>query len=79
VSEIQTTGLKDVLQRARERRIAGARLCQTAYHNRALALYAKLGFNTCEPLSVLQGEAIEQEISGYAVSSVGVRKARGYF
>jgi GNAT superfamily N-acetyltransferase len=61
--------MEDVLQRARERRIAGVRLCQTAYHNRSLALYAKLGFDTREPLSVLQGEAIEQEIPGYAVRS----------
>jgi GNAT superfamily N-acetyltransferase len=61
--------MEDVLQRARERRIAGVRLCQTAYHNRSLALYAKLGFDTREPLSVLQGEAIDQEIPGYAVRS----------
>jgi GNAT superfamily N-acetyltransferase len=61
--------MEDILQRARERRIAGVRLCQTAYHNRSLALYAKLGFDTREPLSVLQGEAIDQEIPGYAVRS----------
>src|SRR5918912_2281367 len=36
--------MEDVLRRARERRIAGARLVQTAYHNRSLALYTKLGF-----------------------------------
>src|SRR5919206_5122574 len=53
--------MEDVLQRARERGIAGVRLCQTAYHNRSLALYAKLGFDAREPLSTLQGEAIEQE------------------
>jgi GNAT superfamily N-acetyltransferase len=61
--------MEDVLQRARERRIAGVRLCQTTYHNRSLGLYAKLGFDTREPLSVLQGEAIEQEIPGYTVRS----------
>jgi GNAT superfamily N-acetyltransferase len=61
--------MEDVLQRARERGIAGVRLCQAAYHNRSLALYAKLGFDTREPLSNLQGEAIEQEIPGYAVRS----------
>jgi GNAT superfamily N-acetyltransferase len=61
--------MEDVLQRAQERRIAGVRLCQTAYHTRSLALYAKLGFDTREPLSTLQGEAIEQEIPGYAVRS----------
>ena len=42
---------------------------QAAYHNRSLALYAKLGFDTREPLSNLQGDAIEQEIPGYAVRS----------
>ena len=61
--------MEDVLQRARERGIAGVRLVQAAYHNRSLALYAKLGFDTREPLSNLQGEAIEQEIPGYAVRS----------
>lgn len=61
--------MEDILQRARERRIAGVRLCQTAYHNRSLALYAKLGFDARELLSVLQGEAIDQEIPGYAVRS----------
>src|ERR687897_1282676 len=61
--------MEDVLQRARERGIAGVRLCQAAYHNRSLALYAKLGFDTREPLSNLQGEAIQQQIPGHAVRS----------
>src|SRR5919112_187822 len=59
--------MEDVLQRAEERNIAGVRLVQAAYHNRSLALYTKLGFDTPEPLSNLQGEAMEQEIPGYAV------------
>jgi len=42
---------------------------QAAYHNRTLSLYAKLGFDTREPLSNLQGPAIELEIPGYAVRS----------
>jgi GNAT superfamily N-acetyltransferase len=61
--------MEDVLQRARERGIAGIRLVQAAYHNRSLALYTKLGFDTREPLSNIQGEAIEQQIPGYAVRS----------
>jgi GNAT superfamily N-acetyltransferase len=61
--------MEDVLQRARERGIAGVRLVQAAYHNRSLALYTKLGFDTREPLSNIQGEAIEQQIPGYAVRS----------
>jgi GNAT superfamily N-acetyltransferase len=61
--------MEDVLQRARERGVAGVRLVQAAYHNRSLALYTKLGFDTREPLSNIQGEAIEQQIPGYAVRS----------
>jgi GNAT superfamily N-acetyltransferase len=61
--------MEDVLQRARERGFAGVRLVQAAYHNRSLALYTKLGFDTREPLSNIQGEAIEQQIPGYAVRS----------
>jgi GNAT superfamily N-acetyltransferase len=61
--------MEDVLKRARERGIVGVRLVQAAYHNRSLALYTKLGFDTREPLSNLQGEAIEQQIPGYAVRS----------
>ena len=61
--------MEDILRRARERRIAGVRLVQAAYHNRTLALYTKVGFDTREPLSNLQGEAIEQEIPGYAIRS----------
>jgi len=34
---------------------AGIRLVQTAYHNRSLALYTRLGFVTREPLSVMRG------------------------
>jgi GNAT superfamily N-acetyltransferase len=61
--------MEAVLQRARERGVVGVRLVQAAYHNRSLALYTKLGFDTREPLSNLQGEAIEQQIPGYAVRS----------
>ena len=59
--------MEDVLRRAEERNIAGVRLVQAAYHNRSLALYTKLGFDAREPLSNLQGPAIELQITGYAV------------
>jgi hypothetical protein len=59
--------MEDVLRRARERGIAGVRLVQAAYHNRSLALYAKLGFEPREPLSNIQGPAVEQQIPGYGV------------
>ena len=61
--------MEDVLRRAEERNIAGVRLCQAAYHNRSLSLYTKLGFDTREPLSNLQGPPIEQQIPGYAARS----------
>jgi GNAT superfamily N-acetyltransferase len=59
--------MEDVLRRAEEWNIAGVRLVQAAYHNRSLSLYTKLGFDAREPLSNLQGPAINQQISGYDV------------
>lgn len=59
--------MEDVLLRAEARNIAGVRLCQAAYHNRSHSLYTKLGFDTREPLSNLQGPAIEQQIPGHTV------------
>jgi GNAT superfamily N-acetyltransferase len=61
--------MENVIQRAQSRRFAGIRLVQAAYHNRSLSLYTKLGFDTREPLSVLQGPAIGLEIPGHAVRS----------
>lgn len=51
----------------RTRGSAGARLVQTAYHVRSLALYAKLGFVVREPLSVLQGPAPQRSMPGFGV------------
>ena len=59
--------MDDVMKRAEERRSAGVRLVQAAYHNRSLSLYTKLGFDTREPLSVLQGSALGIEIPGFKV------------
>lgn len=59
--------MEDVLRRAAERRFAGVRLVQAAYHNRSLSLYTKLGFSTREPLSTIQGPVIGLEIPGHAV------------
>ena len=50
--------MDDVMRRAREGGFAGVRLVQAAYHNRSLSLYTKLGFDTREPLSLLQGTAL---------------------
>jgi GNAT superfamily N-acetyltransferase len=59
--------MEDVLRRAKERNVAGVRLVQAAYHGRSLSLYTKLGFETREPLSNLQGPAIGERIPGHAV------------
>ncbi len=59
--------MEDVLARARQKRFAGVRLVQAAFHNRSLALYAKLGFDIREPLANLQGPALRLDIPGYTV------------
>jgi predicted N-acetyltransferase YhbS len=59
--------MDDVMRRAQQRRFAGVRLVQAAYHNRSLSLYTKLGFDTREPLSVLQGPAIGLGVLGHSV------------
>jgi predicted N-acetyltransferase YhbS len=43
------------------------RLVQAAYHNRSLCLYTRLGFRTREPLSVMQGPALNAKFPGYEV------------
>ena len=53
---------------------AGIRLVQTAYHNRSLCLYTRLGFMTREPLSVMQGPAIGMDFPGYEVRSATKRR-----
>jgi len=56
-----------VLDRAAERRFAGCRLVQSAYHNRSLCLYTKLGFESREPLSKIDGKPLEIKFPGYEV------------
>jgi GNAT superfamily N-acetyltransferase len=56
-----------VLARAASRNAPGVRLVQAAFHNRSLSLYAKLGFDAREPLSVMQGPALGMRLEGYAV------------
>lgn len=59
--------MEDILRRSDERNFLSVRLIQSAYHNRSLALYTKLGFDPCEPLSAIQGAALNQKIEGYNV------------
>jgi predicted N-acetyltransferase YhbS len=56
-----------VMERAAERKFAGVRLVQTAYHNRSMCLYTKLGFDTREVLSKIDGAPIGKQIPGYDV------------
>jgi len=63
--------MEDVLERAAAREFPGVRLVQSAYHNRSLSLYTKLGFDAREPLSVMQGAPIGTRIAGHAVRAAG--------
>ena len=56
-----------VLRRAEERGFASVRLVQAAYHNRSLSLYAKLGFDTREPLSLMNGPALNFKMPTHVV------------
>lgn len=59
--------MEDALARAVDIGAPGVRLLQSGYHNRSLALYAKLGFAVRGSLACMQGPAIAQSISGYSV------------
>ncbi len=57
----------EVMARATRRAFPGVRLVQIAYHYRSLGLYTKLGFDTREPLSAMQGKPLGLRIRGYEV------------
>lgn len=59
--------MQAVMDRARERKFPGVRLLQSAFHNRSLSLYTKLGFDVREPMSVMQGPPIGKVIEGCSV------------
>lgn len=59
--------MQAVMDRAKERRAAGVRLVQAAFHNRSLSLYTSLGFDIREPLSCLQGRLGERSVPGCAI------------
>ena len=70
--EVQNRGvgrslMEAVLARSAERGFRGARLLQAAFHNRSLSLYTKLGFDTREPISTMQGPAIKSPTPGYSI------------
>jgi predicted N-acetyltransferase YhbS len=69
-SQNQTIGRRlmlDVIERCARRDVAGVRLLQSAYHNRSLCLYTKLGFETRETVSKLDGAPLQIELPGYLV------------
>ena len=59
--------MRAVMDRADEREFPGVRLVQAAFHNRSLSLYTKLGFDSREPISVMQGPAIKRVPEGLVV------------
>ncbi len=59
--------MQAAMARAAERKFAGIRLVQAAYHSRSLSLYAKLGFVVREPLACMHGSAIQRTMAGYRV------------
>jgi hypothetical protein len=56
-----------VLERARARRAPSVRLLQSAFHNRSLCLYTKLGFDTRETVSKIDGPPLTLKIAGFEV------------
>ena len=66
-SSIGRALMQDVLAHAAEARPLAVRLVQSAYHNRSLSLYTKLGFDAVEPLSMIQGQPLKTAIEGTAV------------
>ena len=70
--EVQNSGagramMQHLLDRVAANRLPGVRLVQAAYHTRSFSLYAKLGFEIREPLSVMIGPPIKESLPGYAV------------
>jgi len=59
--------MEHLLERVAQRGCPGVRLVQAGYHNRSLCLYTKLGFETREPLSTIQGPPLTVKIPGTAV------------
>jgi predicted N-acetyltransferase YhbS len=59
--------MEAVLDRASGRRATGVRLLQSAFHNRSLCLYTKLGFDTRETISKMNGAPLGLKFVGYDV------------
>jgi len=59
--------MRAVIERSNGRGAAGIRLLQSAYHNRSLCLYTKLGFDSREPCSKMEGPRVGISLLGYVV------------
>jgi predicted N-acetyltransferase YhbS len=59
--------MRDVVERCERRGVPGVRLLQSAYHNRSLCLYTKLGFETRETVSKVDGKPLNIRYPGYEV------------
>jgi len=75
--EVQNKGvgralMEAVLARSAERGCQGTRLLQAAFHNRSLSLYTKLGFDTREPISTMQGPPIKIATPGSRIRSARI-------
>lgn len=66
-SSFGRTMMEDVIRRSDARGYASVRLVQAAFHNRSLSLYTKLGFDTVEQLSNIQGAPLGLKIEGYDI------------
>ena len=64
---IGTALTRAVLDEYMVRGAAGVRLVQVSYNTTSLSLYAKLGFDGREPLTAVQGPALNLALPGYAV------------
>jgi predicted N-acetyltransferase YhbS len=65
-----------VLDRGVQQRAPGVRLLQSAYHNRSMCLYAKLGFDVREPFAVMQGKPLGLKVPGCVVRPAADADAR---
>jgi predicted N-acetyltransferase YhbS len=57
--------MQAVIDRSRERKFAGTRLVQAAYHCRSLSLYTKQGFTAREQLVRMHGQPLAKKTDGY--------------
>ncbi|HVF70823.1 MAG TPA: GNAT family N-acetyltransferase [Chthoniobacterales bacterium] len=59
--------MEDVHAEAARKNFVGVRLLQSGYHGRSLSLYTRLGYEVREPITCLQGPALNIEVPGYGV------------